>query len=53
MQDYSEFIYSCSYLKKNHSIDLFDFEEFLIQKKNSIGGCILLKNASVGGHQNQ
>jgi hypothetical protein len=28
-----------------HSIDLFDFEEF--------GGCILLKNASVGGHQNQ
>ena len=25
----------------------------LIQKKNSIGGCILLKNASVGGHQNQ
>jgi len=25
----------------------------LIQKKISIGGCILLKNASVGGHQNQ
>jgi hypothetical protein len=28
MQDYSEFLYSCSYLNKFHSIDLFDFEEF-------------------------